>query len=331
MMFVGDISLGEHYFSFGHGPKTIAQKLDIFSSVKPVFAKADYVCGNLEGPISDIGLNPFDPESVVFRGAPASAQALASAGFNLMHVANNHIIQHGEAAYYHTLTLLNDNGVTPLGDHTTEYLFEKNGIKILLLAASGITDNTDEDQQLYAKIDPETLISRIRHYRDQVDWIFLSLHWGLEERVTPTSEQEQLAQRFRAAGANFIIGHHPHIVYPVESDKQYLCAWSLGNFIFDLPWDERLNQSAIIEIELHKHEFKARAYAINIDSSGFPHCESDAIDIHEGRFSLYQHNSQFRLFAVKKLFFFLFNFFRGNTSLKYTFIKRKILKKLGAS
>lgn len=328
-MFVGDISLGEHYFSFGHGPRTTAYKQDILASVKPIFAAADYVCGNLEGPISDIGLNSRDPESVVFRGDPEAAKALADAGFNLMHVANNHIIQHGEQAYRHTLTLLEDNNIIPIGNVGDECILEKNGIKIAIIAGSDVTDNTFPKQQLYETLDVEKILEKVKKIKGTVDWILLSLHWGKEEKISATQEQIDMAHRFRDAGVNFIIGHHPHIFFPVERTGNYLCAWSLGNFIFDLPWDKRLCKSAILEIDLNKHSFDASVHPITILPNGTPIKVSEKKKVTVGNFFLYQNASEFRFFSLMKILFFASNFFRGKVNLKFIFIKRKVLKKFG--
>ncbi len=329
LMFVGDISLGEHYFSFGHGPRTTAYKQDILASVKPIFAAADYVCGNLEGPISDIGLNTKDPESVVFRGDPQAAKTLADAGFNLMHVANNHIIQHGEQAYRHTLTLLENNNIIPIGNFGDECILEKNGVKIAIIAGSDVLDNTFPEQQLYETLNVEKILEKIEKVKGTVDWILLSLHWGKEEKVSPTQEQIDMARRFKDAGVNFIIGHHPHIFFPVELAENYLCAWSLGNFIFDLPWDKRLCKSAILEIELNKNTFDAKVYPITILPNGTPVNVSTVKKITEGNFCLYDNSSAFRFFSLMKILFFASNFFRGKVSLKFIFIKRKVLKKFG--
>lgn len=329
LMFVGDISLGEHYFSFGHGPRSTADRQDIFASVKPIFAAADYVCGNLEGPISDIGLNPEDPESVVFRGDPHAAKMLADAGFNLIHVANNHIIQHGEQAYRHTLALLENNNIIPIGNVGDECILEKNGIKIAIIAGSDVADNTFPEQQLYETLDVEKILEKVKKVKGTVDWILLSLHWGKEEKISPAQEQIDMANRFREAGVNFIVGHHPHIFFPVERSEHYLCAWSLGNFIFDLPWDKRLCKSAILEIDLNKHSFDASVHPVTILPNGTPVKASVANKITAGSFCLYENASGFRFFSLMKIIFFASNFFRGKVSLKFIFIKRKVLKKFG--
>lgn len=328
LMFVGDISLGEHYFSFGHGPKTTAKSNDIFSSVKEVFKEADFVCGNLEGPISDIGLDPREPESVVFRGEPRVASELSDAGFNLMHIANNHIIQHGKEAYHHTLQLLRSNNIIPLGNKGDDCIIEKNGIKIAIISASSVPDNTDKTQGLYNTLNTAEIVEKVANLKGQVDWIVASLHWGLEEKVEPIAEQIEIAKSLKAAGVNFIIGHHPHIFYPVDAQENYLCAWSLGNFVFDLPWDERLCRSAVLEITLDKTSYKALLHPVKILPNGMPLLSGEPQQIGYGRFSLYKNSENFSFFGFKKLAFFIKNSLNGDTHLKFTFFKRKILNKL---
>ena len=72
------------------------------------------------------------------------------------------------------------------------------------------------------------------------------------------------------AGADIIIGHHPHIIFPVEINDKYLCAWSMGNFVFDLPWDARMTSSAVLEVDLKKDSFLVRAHCFDLDSNGIP-------------------------------------------------------------
>ncbi|WP_040391105.1 CapA family protein [Cellvibrio sp. BR] len=329
LAFVGDISLGEYYLSFGHGPKSYAHKRNIFENVKDVLSDADFVFGNLETPVSNIGLDGKNPESAVLRGDPNHLSMLADAGFKALSIANNHIVQHGEDVFRDTIKELEKNKIVPMGVSGRDTpIFEKNGIKVAIIVASDVPDNTDKNQSSYDVLDSEKIKNQIRNVKDKVNWVILFLHWGKEDCVLPNPHQMNLIDAFKLDGANFIIGHHPHIFYPIEASEKFLSAPSLGNFVFDLCWDERLMKSGVLHLELNASTFTAAFTPISLDRNGVPSISGSTKCLGEGVFDPYSNSPDFSRIGFQKNIFFIKNIFRGEFFLKIKFIFGKILNKI---
>lgn len=328
LAFVGDISLGEYYLSFGHGPKTYAYKRNIFENVKEALSDADFVFGNLETPVSNIGLDNKNPESMVLRGDPSHLPMLADVGFKAVSIANNHIVQHGEDVFQDTIRGLESNNIVPMGVSGENIsIFEKDGIKVAIIVASDVPDNTDNNQSSYDVLDIEKIKQNIKDIKDNVNWVVLFLHWGREDCVLPNLHQIELIADFKRAGVNFIVGHHPHIFYPIEVSSDFMSAPSLGNFVFDLCWDDRLMRSGILHLELSKNEFFTSFTPVQLTKNGIPEISGERKRITEGIFSPYDNSDKFYFFELKKVKYFINNYFLGNTFLKTKFILNKIFRK----
>lgn len=329
LAFVGDISLGEYYLSFGHGPKTYAYKRNIFENVKEALSDADFAFGNLETPVSNIGLDNKNPESMVLRGDPSHLPMLADVGFKAVSIANNHIVQHGEEAFLDTIKGLENNKIVPMGVSGRDIpVFEKNGIKVAIIVASDVPDNTEKNQSCYEILEAGKIKNKIKSIRDEVNWVILFLHWGSESRVLPSQYQLDLICEFKREGADFIIGHHPHIFYPVDISDDFLSAPSLGNFVFDLCWDERLMRSGILHLDLSENHFISYFTPIILDKNGIPFVSGKKRVMSNGVFYPYRNDADLSKINFHKVVFFIKNFFRGYSLLKYKFIVGKILSKV---
>ena len=170
LAFVGDISLGEYYLSFGHGPKTYAYKRNIFENVKEALSDADFAFGNLETPVSNIGLDNKNPESMVLRGDPSHLPMLADVGFKAVSIANNHIVQHGEEAFLDTIKGLENNKIVPMGVSGRDIpVFEKNGIKVAIIVASDVPDNTEKNQSCYEILEAGKIKNKIKKQNKKLE------------------------------------------------------------------------------------------------------------------------------------------------------------------
>lgn len=326
LMFVGDINLGEYYTNFGNGPGSHLKNVDIFTRVEHIFKQADLVAGNLEASICSIGLDPNEPESVVLRAAPSTAGILRKHNIKLLQVANNHSIQHGEDAFMENLSILQENGLLYAGlNNAPPTVVEIDGVKLGFLAASDVPDNTDKQQSLYQRLD-ESFIQKVKDHASSVDHLIVMLHWGLEESTIALPYQKDLAHRLKEAGARIIIGSHPHLFYEIEASDNFVCAYSLGNFVFDLCWDKRLLKSGILEIDINAdNKLNALVWPVQITNDGsFPVPSASPIKI-DRYLKLYELGSSIKHQQVKKVFYHLRHIFRGNTRLKSLFFKRKIL------
>lgn len=331
IMFVGDINLGEYYTAFGHGPLSYALKNNrsVFERVKSILDRADFVVGNLEAPITSHNDDPEEPERCVLKAHPDVAYQLKDAGFNLLQVANNHTVQHGVEGFKDTLDTLDAMGIAHVGvrEQNAE-IFHFGGQSFAFFAASDVPDNTDKEQVQYQQID-ELFLDRVQRSVQQYDHVIVMLHWGLESAMEPLPYQRDLCARLKSSGVRAIIGSHPHVFYEVEVDRNFVCAYSLGDFVFDLYWDWRLLRSGILEINFLENDLKATVWPVSLESLGcIPTQAGDPIHIESSR-AIYDLGDRLAWRQTKKMAHFWLNIFRGNTRLKLRFFSRKIFRRLG--
>ena len=140
---VGDIFLGEHPVTLGHGVKTISRRNGcefLFQKVRDYLKGADIVCGNLEGIISPKQNNETGVQEEIFWGEPTCAKAMQKVGINCLFLANNHTVQHGKNALERTSALLDSNNIKWTGynashpDTPIPAIFQSNELKVGLLA-----------------------------------------------------------------------------------------------------------------------------------------------------------------------------------------------------
>ncbi len=325
-MFVGDINIGEYYTAFGHGPKSHAEKSDIFDNVREVLLQADIVAGNLEAAISTYNFDPTKVESAVLRGNPEHADQLASAGFKVLQIANNHTVQHGKEAFQETAETLRSLNIDPIGIDGQDVVIHKVGSQSFgFLAASDVPDNTDIDQTSYQRLN-SIFLEKVSRSVSRVDHLFIMLHWGLESSTKPLDYQREIITDLVNMGVRGVIGTHPHLFYEVWKQKDSIAAPSLGNFVFDLFWDPRLLASGILDIELSKDCISScRIWPVTIsDCSGKPVLSGDPVVI-ENQSKLYDLGENMNGEQLRKIIKFIKDFPKGNKSLKRQFIVKKLL------
>lgn len=329
VMFVGDISMGEYYPSFGHGPRTFADSGDIFARVKPIFSTADLVVGNLEAPITGRQYDRRDPEKMVLKVDPDHASQLKQAGFGVLQVANNHTVQHSDAGFDDTLAALDKLDIAAAGlNRQKPVVVERDGLSIGFMAASDVPDNTDKAQTKYQRLDEDFLAS-VEREAPNYDHLVVMLHWGLEASTAPLPYQRQLVERFYRAGVSAVIGSHPHLFYEIEMRERFVCAYSLGNFVFDLCWDNRLTKTGVLELDFGKQSIDARLWPVQIEKNGcLPTPSGDAITV-EQTLVPYDLGRKMDFQQIRKVIYLLRNLHKGNTSLKIKFFQQKILSVLG--
>jgi poly-gamma-glutamate synthesis protein (capsule biosynthesis protein) len=254
---VGDVMLGEHPLYIGHGIRSVIQKKGAeypFIDVAPFLKKGDIVFGNLEAVLSDYGANKKQLGSMQLRAVPETVEGLKYAGFNMLSLANNHILEHGKAAVIETKDILSRHGIKHVGvgenfsKAREPEIMSVKGIDMAFLSYCLVPDKT-----AYISInDPREIASDVRRAKSQADLVVVSLHWGNEYIEMPSPFQIELAHDIVDSGANIILGHHPHVLQPVETYKNSIIAYSLGNFIFDMDYIEETKSSIILECELTK-------------------------------------------------------------------------------
>lgn len=257
--FVGDMSFADVLFCQGYGVRSTIKRYGadfLFEKVKQKISGADICFGNLETVLSRYEENDNSLGSVDMRGDPESATSLKNAGFTLVNVANNHMMQHGPEAFLETIQLLNANGIEQVGVksadenwHSQPIIIDKGGMKIGFLGYSFELD-LYHPRPLYCYGQDEPIIEDIKKLKCEVDFLVLSVHWGLENINRPSIITINRAHKFIDAGADAIIGHHPHVLQGIETYKGKFIAYSLGNFIFDMNWNDVFRESMILKLNI---------------------------------------------------------------------------------
>jgi poly-gamma-glutamate capsule biosynthesis protein CapA/YwtB (metallophosphatase superfamily) len=331
LSFVGDISLGEYYLTFGHGPRSIVESgKDIFENVSELFTDSDLVIGNLEGVVSDLGYDPESPHSRVFRGAPAAVQQLKSAGFNVLNIANNHCVQQGVDTIRDSIRRLEDAGITVIG--LREKPITRIAIRdtsIAIIACSLIRDNTDTEQQVYFAPSEQELIDTVRRASQDNAFTLVYIHWGIEGTTEASPAQRRLATELKNAGARMVIGHHTHSLQPVIVAEDSLIAFSLGNFVFDLCWCYINREGTVLHAKVADNKIQeVHHHKLWLDESGRPDIVKKDIllPIGEHLLSDAQHTKTERE-GLAKIIFFIKNLLKGETKVKLRFITWKLSKR----
>jgi poly-gamma-glutamate synthesis protein (capsule biosynthesis protein) len=240
---VGDIMLARSL-----GNRILQNKGDgIFAAVAPTLRSADLTLGNLECAIGGDGIRA--PKAYTFRAPPAAASLLHEAGFDLLSLANNHILDYGGKTLAETRTLLEPSGIVGIGAGKDELqanapgLFTIHGVRLAFLAYVDVQpeyqgfDNriwtAGPDSSGIAWAEPEMIREDIQGLHSRVDFIVVMFHFGEEGRAAPTKGQSTLAHEAIDSGADFVIGSHPHVLGTMEEYKGGVIVYSLGNFVFD--------------------------------------------------------------------------------------------------
>ena len=254
---VGDIFLGDYTISLGFGIKSSIRKHGFefhFGNIKNIFKDKDIVFGNLETITSDIGLDERNIKSVICRGEKEYVNILKSAGFTVVNIANNHILQHGAEAFRDTINTLKDKKIDVVGLRgdrgviSASIVKDINKKKVGLLGYSFVNENFYRGELLYASGGINGICHDVSELKKKTDYVIVSCHWGIEFIDKPSLNIQRLARQMVNAGASIIFGHHPHVGQGIERYRNSIIIYSLGNFIFDFLWNRRARESMIANL-----------------------------------------------------------------------------------
>ncbi len=220
----------------------------IFEGARSDLRDGDLAFINLEAPLAESGA-PM-PGGIRFRGRPQTVPELYRAGISIINLANNHIMDMGREGFLETLQHLRRYGFLPVGaglddTHAREPLiWEGAGNRVAFI---GYTHYHDvfwdwEDRETFAAgeslpgvagLEPDRMMEDLAQARRRAPAVVVSCHWGTEYMDQPDAEYVALGQQLIDAGADAILGHHPHVLQPVEVRDGRPILYSLGNFIFD--------------------------------------------------------------------------------------------------
>jgi poly-gamma-glutamate capsule biosynthesis protein CapA/YwtB (metallophosphatase superfamily) len=228
----------------------------LFSDVADVFAGADFGFVNMETPVApnhSRGSRPF-----LFDAPVALPQALKASGIKIVSFANNHVMDQGWEGFAETRDHLRQTGLLFAGTSDTAaesfqpVFTEAKGVKVGWLGMTRWLNgnrNPDAPDQPHVNFFPypgesggapgaseSEVLRAIQSARSQCDLLVISIHWGIEYSPTPRPEDAEIAHKMLDAGASVIVGHHPHVLQPVETyrtqdGRNTVIFYSLGNFL----------------------------------------------------------------------------------------------------
>lgn len=235
----GDVMMSRHIGALArrHGAPAL------LAGLRGVPGPGDLFFANLESPLGPPGLPAEFPEKPFnFLASTGSAAVLREAGFTLLSLANNHGMDYGSAALAHTTAALDAAGVSWVGagrddaDARALRVIERGGQRFGFLAYADAHSPrvfAAADRPGVARLRPGTMRDDVRRWRSRVDVLVVSLHWGVEYAELPSTAQRRIARGLIDAGADVVLGHHPHVYQGVEEHNGGLIVYSLGNLLFD--------------------------------------------------------------------------------------------------
>lgn len=275
LVVVGDIMLAT-------GPgRMVRRGGDPFDPFAPILAAADLRVGNLECVVATGGrAEPGKP--FTFRAHPRTLKVVAR-HFDAVAVANNHSGDFGPAAFGEMLQRLERQGIGYFGGGRDlarahrPWLIERRGLRIALLGYNEFFPRSFEAQPAKAGVawsEDEQVRADIAaaRSRDHADLVIPVMHWGWEHEPHASPRQRALARLMIDAGADAVIGGHPHVTQDVEQYQGKPIVYSLGNFVFDGFTDADNNTGWLLRLELDRQGVRRwQTIVAHIDRQGIPH------------------------------------------------------------
>ncbi len=248
ILMVGDVMLGRYVGILMERHDTSYP----FEKIGSLFADFDHVLINLEGPITERNLYPNeDPiRSMKFHFKPYVAEVLHREGITAANLANNHALDQGGEGFFDTKRYLAESGITHSGSATNDpqsfgFATTTNGIPLVFAGFNATWPN-----------DPTAFLAYLGA-QGEASIVIVSVHWGEEYALMHNADQESLAHAFIDAGADVVVGHHPHVVQDVAIHNGRLIFYSLGNFIFDQYFSPDVEQGLALGIHIEKSGLRA--------------------------------------------------------------------------
>ena len=278
VVFAGDIMLE------GGPDRAIRRGRDPFSGVAHLFKGTDIRLGNLECVVATVGsVEPEKPN--VFRVHPRGLKYVQR-HFDAVGLANNHSGDYGPHAFAQMLGLLKQSGLGYYGgghnlkEAHTPLILERQGLRIAILGYDEFQPRNfeaDHDRPGVAWSEDEQVVRDITDARRvwKADVVIPVMHWGWEE-PRANARQRALARLMIDAGADAVIGGHPHQLQDTEQYKDKPIFYSLGNFVFEGFPDKVNNVAWVVRLTLDRQGVRAwQAHTVHIDKQGLPHASKE--------------------------------------------------------
>jgi poly-gamma-glutamate capsule biosynthesis protein CapA/YwtB (metallophosphatase superfamily) len=287
---VGDIMLGREVGEIA------AAAGDPSLPLRPMqrrLSAADVTVGNLENTLSRAGAPTQGGDS--FAAPPSVRSGLRDAGFDVVGLANNHLGDFGDNALVETVRLLRDAGFATFGAGATATearrpaLVERSGVRFAFVGFNAIGETPEAGRARpgsdSVSMPPRTgpldraeldrFLGRVRRLDDRVDVVVVMPHWGTQYTNAPEPIQVQVADELVRAGADVVVGGHPHWVQGASMVRGRLVVHSLGNFVFDMDFMPQTQVGVLLELTFWGAELKAAdAVPYRMDGDFAPRVQS---------------------------------------------------------
>lgn len=215
----------------------------VFEPVKDIIEGADVAFINQETVMAGDGYDlSYYPR---FNSPREVGLDLVELGYDIINIANNHMLDKGAPGLENTIKFWKEQDCLMIGgyenaqDYDNIRTIEKNGIKISFLSYTYATNGLRKPSSsplVIPYINDEDIIRQTNKAREESEFVIVSVHWGNEGAFKPNDDQKRTAQLLSDCGVDVIIGHHPHVIQPVEwltgkNGNSTLCVYSLGNFV----------------------------------------------------------------------------------------------------
>lgn len=255
-LFFGDTMLErnvEKTFKANGGPDYLFKELA--GGEGRFFMGTDIIHANLEGPFAD--KRRSTTKEIAFRFDPALIPTLKKYNFNLFTVANNHALDMGSAGLKESAKNLTAAGIDFYGDgygltDAAVKIKKIGGVKVGFI---GLNDT-------FYRLNDKTIVAMIKKIKTQSDFVVVSIHWGDEYKELSNARQKILAHSMVDAGADAIIGHHPHVAEEMEVYKNRPIFYSLGNFIFDQYFSAETQRGLAVGLVLYPKQISVYVFPL---------------------------------------------------------------------
>ena len=255
IVFAGDVLIAEtmeQYYDTEGVTSLVSEEL------LAEMVNADICMVNNEFQFSNRG-TPMEDKQFTFQTDPRYVQILLDMGVDIVSLANNHSIDFGTEALEDTFDTLDGAGILYAGAGDTKeraeqlQIIEVNGKKFGFLAATRVIPvsewNIEYGQPgLFATYDDTRLVQCVREAKEVCDFLTVYVHWGIEREAYPQEYQTSIAKNCFAAGADLIIGAHPHVLQGIEFIEGKPVFYSLGNYVFS----NKIAKTALVKVEIDK-------------------------------------------------------------------------------
>ena len=235
----------------------------MLARVKEFLLATDISIANQETMVggTEIGLSTYP----TFNSPYEVADALVEAGVDIVSIANNHTIDRGEIAvqnaikHYEKIGMEYVGGYKDFDDQNTLRTITRNGLTFSFLSYTYGTNGIPipkGKEYLVNLIDKEFIERDVAHAKKHSDVVVVSMHWGVEYILYPNKEQEELAKFLAEIGVDIVIGHHPHVLQPMEfierpDGEKMFVIYSLGNFLSGQKWDYK-DIGGVVQLRVKK-------------------------------------------------------------------------------